>query len=130
MDLPPSTTLSDAPRTVAPDGSEVRVLLSTDRGSMAQFELAPGRASLAVRHRTVEEIWLVLEGRGEMWRRRGASEAVTPLEPGVCLAIPVGTAFRFRNLGPTALRVLAVTMPPWPGDAEAEPVPDGPDWAP
>jgi mannose-6-phosphate isomerase-like protein (cupin superfamily) len=129
MDLPPSTTLSDAPRTVAPDGSEVRVLRATDRGSMAQFELVPGRASLAVRHRTVEEIWLVLEGRGEMWRRRGASEAVTPLEPGVCLTIPVGTAFRFRCLGPTALRVVAVTIPPWPGDAEAEPVPDGPDWA-
>src|SRR5262245_32644925 len=55
------------PDVVAPDGSDVRILLQTSRGSMAHFELAPGRTSKAVRHRTVEEIWFVLAGRGEMW---------------------------------------------------------------
>jgi mannose-6-phosphate isomerase-like protein (cupin superfamily) len=53
---------------VAPDGSEVRVLLSLAGGSMAHFELPPGRTSKAVAHRTVDEIWFVLSGRGEMWR--------------------------------------------------------------
>ena len=130
MDNPATTTLEDAPLVVAPDGSDVRVLLATGRGSMARFELAPGRASRAVRHRTVEEIWLVVEGHGEMWRRSDPDDTVTPLEPGVCLTIPVGTAFRFRSLGPEPLAVVAVTMPPWPGDAEAQPVDDAPDWDP
>ena len=58
------------PDVVAPDGSDVRVLARTERGSMAHFELAPGRASAAIRHRTVDEIWFVLSGRGEIWRNR------------------------------------------------------------
>ena len=58
---------------VAPDGSDVRVLLSLGGGSMAHFELAPGRVSAAVVHRTVEEIWYVLAGRGEMWRRKASA---------------------------------------------------------
>ena len=56
------------PTDVAPDGSDVRVLLRVDAGGMAHFELAPGRVSQAVRHRTVEEIWYVIGGRGKMWR--------------------------------------------------------------
>jgi hypothetical protein len=39
---------------VAPDGSDVRILLGLKGGGMAHFELAPGRTSKAVTHRTVE----------------------------------------------------------------------------
>jgi len=116
------------PTVVAPDGSDVRVLLAVPRGSMAEFELAAGRVSAAVAHRTVEEIWCVLSGRGEMWRRQGSREEIVALEPGVCLTIPPSTHFQFRALGDGALRVLGVTMPPWPGDDEAILVP-GP-WTP
>ena len=59
---------------VAPDGSEVRVLLSLEGGSMAHFRLAAGQVSRAVRHRSVEEIWYVLSGAGEMWRSHGGRE--------------------------------------------------------
>ena len=104
----------------APDGSTVVLLLATDRGSMARFELDPGTTSKAVRHRTVEEIWTVVAGRGEMWRRAGSRESVVELVPGTCLAIAVGTSFQFRSAGPERLSVIAVTMPPWPGDGEAE----------
>ena len=38
---------------------------------MAHFELPPGETSTAVAHRTVEEVWFFLGGRGEMWRRQG-----------------------------------------------------------
>ena len=89
---------------------------------MAHFTLAPGRTTLAVAHRTVEELWFVLGGRGEMWRRSGDDEDVTTLEPGVCLTIPRGTCFQFRALGGEPLTAVAVTMPPWPGDDEAYPV--------
>jgi len=113
---------------VAPDGSDVRVLLSLAGGSMAHFELAPRQTSRAVNHRTVEEIWLVLAGRGEMWRRQDEREAVVPLQTGVCLTIPRGTHFQFRSLGDVPLAAVGVTMPPWPGEGEAMIV-EGP-WTP
>lgn len=104
---------------VAPDGSDVRVLLSLRGGSMAHFTLAPGQTSRAVTHRTVEEIWFFLSGRGEMWRKQGEHEEIVPVEPGVCLTIPLGTRFQFRSLGEEPLTAVAVTMPPWPGEGEA-----------
>src|SRR5919197_3651979 len=105
---------------VAPDGSNVRLLLRLDGGSMAHFELAPAQTSRAVTHRTVEEIWFFLTGRGELWRAQdGQPEAIVPVEPGVCLTIPLGTRFQFRSFGPEPLCAVAVTMPPWPGDGEA-----------
>jgi mannose-6-phosphate isomerase-like protein (cupin superfamily) len=113
---------------IAPDGSVVRPLLGLAGGTMAEFALAPGQVSIAVTHRTVSEIWYVLSGRGEIWRRHGTREEVTPLEAGISLTIPLGTHFQFRALGEPGLTVLAVTMPPWPGDDEATAV-AGP-WAP
>jgi mannose-6-phosphate isomerase-like protein (cupin superfamily) len=124
----PAVAAADAPVVTAPDGSTVRVLLATARGSMARFELEAGRTSLAVRHRTVEELWAVMDGRGEMWRRNDGAESVTALEPGVSLAIPAGTSFQFRSSGPGTLVIVAVTMPPWPGGDEAELVDGAPGW--
>ena len=107
------------PDVTAPDGSDVRILLSLKGGSMAHFELAAGKTSLAVAHHSVEEIWFCLSGRGEMWRRLGSQEQVVELYPGTCITIPAGTHFQFRSFGPEPLAAVAVTMPPWPGDAEA-----------
>jgi mannose-6-phosphate isomerase-like protein (cupin superfamily) len=111
--LPAEATLQ------APDGSDARVLLSLPRGSMAHFTLAPGNVSKAVAHRTVEEIWYVLGGAGEMWRSQAGREEITRLVPGMCLTIPCGTAFQFRAAPETTLTVVAITMPPWPGADEA-----------
>lgn len=108
---------------VAPDGSDVRVLLALRGGSMAHFELAAGQTSTAVRHRTVDEIWWFLSGRGQLWRRAGDQEELVTVEAGVCVTIPVGTQFQFRTLGAEPLAALGVTMPPWPGEGEAVPVP-------
>jgi len=113
---------------VAPDGSLVRVLLARPGGSMAHFELAPGQTSVAVVHRTVEEIWYVLAGRGEMWRKAEAREEVVTLERGVSLTIPLGTHFQFRSFGPEPLEAIAVAMPPWPGEDEAREIAGA--WAP
>jgi len=107
---------------VAPDGSDVRVLLGLKGGGMAHFELPPGQVSTAVTHRTVEEIWLFTSGRGEMWRRQGEREETVSVEPGVCITIPLGTRFQFRAHGYEALSAVGVTMPPWPGEDEAMPV--------
>jgi mannose-6-phosphate isomerase-like protein (cupin superfamily) len=100
---------------VAPDGSDVRVLLRLEGGSMAHFELAPGQTSTAVVSGEYEEIWFFLTGRGAMWRRREGEESTVPVEPGVCITIPVGTEFQFRSFGYTPLAAVAITMPPWHG---------------
>ena len=119
--------LPAAARVVAPDGSDVRVLLGLAGGTMARFELPAGSTSRAVAHRTVEEIWYVLDGRGEMWRRQAGREEVVELVPGRCLTLPRGTHFQFRASAAEPLAVLGITMPPWPGADEAFAVP-GP-WA-
>jgi mannose-6-phosphate isomerase-like protein (cupin superfamily) len=115
--------LPEVPDAVAPDGSDVRELLALGRGSMAHFELAPGRVSRAVAHRAVEELWYILAGQGQMWRRQGERQQTVPLRPGTCLSIPAGTHFQFRADGGAPLTAVGVTMPPWPGDDEACEVP-------
>jgi len=107
------------PTAVAPDGSDVRVLLGLPAGGMAHFELGAGAVAQAVVHRTVEEVWFIVAGRGEMWRRQGEREETVVLESGVCLTIPLGTHFQFRASPTEALAAIAITMPPWPGDGEA-----------
>lgn len=114
--------ISRAPDAIAPDGSEVRVLAATARGSMAEFRLPPGAISKAVAHRTVEEVWLFTGGRGRMWRKHGNAEEIVDARPGVSITIPVGTHFQFRCDGDEALAAVGVTMPPWPGLDEAYPV--------
>ena len=104
---------------VAPDGSDVRILLGLKGGGMAHFSLGPGETSRAVAHRTVEEIWFFVSGQGEMWRRQGADEQIVEVYPGVCLSIPLGTSFQFRCTGQDPLEAIGVTMPPWPGEEEA-----------
>ena len=104
---------------IAPDGCEVRLLALTSRGSMAHFTLGPGQVARAVAHRTVEELWFFVAGRGRMWRREGETEEVAEVAPGVSLSIPLGTHFQLRNDGAEPLAAVAVTMPPWPGEDEA-----------
>ena len=111
--------LSDLPDVTAPDGSHVRILLALKGGSMAHFELAEGHSSKAVVHRSVDEIWYVLEGLGVMWRKSDQQEETIRMEPGVSLTIPCGTRFQFRSIGPGPLRAVSVTLPPWPGENEA-----------
>jgi mannose-6-phosphate isomerase-like protein (cupin superfamily) len=113
------------PDAIAPDGSQVRLLLDLPPsehhggGGLAHFELAAGEVSTAVCHRTVEELWYVVEGRGEMWREQDGREETIPLQPGLALTIPLGTRFQFRSLGPEPLAAVATTMPCWPGEGEA-----------
>ena len=110
------------PDAVAPDGSDVRVLPGVAGGSIAHFELGAGETSIAVEHRTVEEVWYFLHGRGEMWRKSGEQEEVVEVSPDVCVTIPLGTRFQFRAFGDEPLAAVGVTIPPWPGDDEATPV--------
>lgn len=118
--------LSEKIDAIAPDKTEVRLLLETSRGGLAHFTLSPHKTSLAIKHKTIEEIWYFLEGEGEMWRKNGANEKVVRVCPGTSLTIPTGVHFQFRNTGNLPLRFVIATMPPWPGMDEAVVV--GPHW--
>jgi mannose-6-phosphate isomerase-like protein (cupin superfamily) len=102
---------------VAPDGSDVRVLVSCDGASMAHFELPPRETSVAVGHRTLVEMWYFLGGRGEMWRRseRTGDEETVAVHAGVALTIPSHTFFQFRSRNDEPLAAVGFTMPAWPG---------------
>src|SRR5439155_14011045 len=102
---------------VAPDGSDVRVLLGLGGGGMAHFELAPGLTSCAMAHRTVEEIWFFVGGHGEMWRKSDTREEVVSVEANVWITIHLWTRFQFRSWRPDALAAVEVTYPPWPGES-------------
>jgi len=115
--------LPEARDVVAPDGSDVRILLQLGGGGMAHFELAAGWVSRAVAHRSVDEIWYILRGQGQMWRRQADREETVTLQPGTCVSIPVGTHFQFRSTGAEPLAAVGITMPPWPGPGEAYEVP-------
>ncbi len=91
---------------------------------MAHGTLAPGGVSLTVRHRTVDEIWYVLGGEADIWRKQGEQEEIIRARPGICLTIPVGTSFQFRTVSDEPFRFVLVTMPSWPGDGECERVSD------
>jgi len=115
----PLKELADTPDEIAPDGSQVRLLLTMNGGGMAHFTIPAGHTTRAVRHQTVDEIWYVSSGHGDMWRSCDGSEDVTLLKPDLAVAIPVGTSFQVRNTGDIDITVVGQTMPPWPGNDEA-----------
>jgi mannose-6-phosphate isomerase-like protein (cupin superfamily) len=103
----------------APDKSEIRLLPTMNGGGLCHCSLPAYKVSQAVKHKTVEEIWYFLEGLGEVWRKQDDQAEIVEVKPGVCLTIPIGTHFQFRNTSSAPLHFLIITMPPWPGEEEA-----------
>ena len=121
---------SREPDTIAPDGSEIRLLADRAQGatraSLCEVRLGAGAVTRPISHRSVEEIWYVLEGRGQVWRApRGAPGDTIDVGPGDAIVIPTGWRFQFRAAGNDDLRFLCYTSPPWPGPEEAEPATPG-----
>ena len=118
---------SPSPDITAPDGSEIRLLVDCRQGavksSLVEVTLGPGEVTRPIRHRTVEEIWYVLEGTGKVWRcpPDADPETVSPVDvaTGDALVIPIGWRFQFSAGASSALRFLCHTTPPWPGENEA-----------
>ncbi len=125
--VPPPSRRSAQRDAIAPDGSEIRLLADerhfASRSSLVEVTLPAGQISRPVYHRTVEEIWYVLEGRGRVWRCPPDADttSVQPQDvwPGDTLVIPIGWRFQFASAPDAALRFLCHTTPPWPGDDEA-----------
>jgi mannose-6-phosphate isomerase-like protein (cupin superfamily) len=75
---------------LAPDGSEIRLLPRMSRGSLCHCTLPVSITSVAVCHRAIEEIWYVLSGDGQIWRKLGQQEEVVALHSGVSVTMCEG----------------------------------------
>jgi mannose-6-phosphate isomerase-like protein (cupin superfamily) len=90
------------------DGSTIREYLHTDRQSLAEASLRPGRATRRHFHRLSEEVYLVLEGAGRMEvdgeeREVGGGDAIL---------IPPGAWHRI-SAGDAGVRFLCCCAPPY-----------------
>ena len=108
-----------APEGRSPAGAEIRHLIGGETGNMIHATVAPGQVNRATVHATVSELWHVVSGAGQIWRRDATGEETTDLRKGVSIDIPVGTAFQYRCTGSDPLQFLCISMPRWPGDSEA-----------
>jgi mannose-6-phosphate isomerase-like protein (cupin superfamily) len=106
-DATPFTTL---------DGSEIRVLLDAEtdarKQSLAEAVLRPGQATQRHYHAETEEIYVVLEGAGEM----ELEGDVRVVGPGDAVLIPPGARHSIRAEGERPLRFLCCCAPPYRDD--------------
>ncbi|HEY8628520.1 MAG TPA: cupin domain-containing protein [Gaiellaceae bacterium] len=107
-------SLAGAEPFVTADGSTIRELFGlptggVDHQSLAEATLAPGQATQRHYHRASEEIYVVLDGEGEMEldgeRRR--------VDVGDAIAIPPGAWHELRAGGDRPLRILCCCAPPY-----------------
>jgi len=103
----------DAEPFTTADGSTIRVLLDAGAGgarnqSLAEAELAAGRATERHYHAATEELYVLLEGTGEM-EVEGERRAVGP---GDAILIPAG-AWHQICAGHEELRFLCCCAPPY-----------------
>jgi mannose-6-phosphate isomerase-like protein (cupin superfamily) len=110
------------PDYLAPDRSEIRQLIAIAEGGLAHCQLASPGPTAAQQHRSVDEIWYVLDGGGELWRGApDVGEELVELLPGRAATIPPHTGFQFRCTSERPLQLLIGTFPRWPGPDEAHP---------
>ncbi len=112
----------------APDGSKVTVLARGARASSCIAVLPAQSASRTVMHQTVEELWYVMRGHGEIFCQAINDGTPFQVEAGHSFVIPPQTAFQFRTTS-SELEVLITTIPAWPGDEEGLVCEGGP-WPP
>jgi mannose-6-phosphate isomerase-like protein (cupin superfamily) len=125
---------ADAPDDIAPDGAEIRALISGAEGatrlSLAEALVPVGGRTSKVYHQTVyEEVWYILQGTGTMHLQasQAAEEEVFQVAAGDAVLIVPRHGFWVQNTGDVDLIWLCCGSPPWPGAAEAQPWPPSSD---
>lgn len=103
---------ADAEPFTTADGSTIRVLLDGEHGtrnqSLAEAELAPGEATARHYHAEAEELYVLLEGSGEL-EVDGDRRSVSP---GDAVVLPPGAWHQIRA-GDGGLRFLCCCAPPY-----------------
>jgi mannose-6-phosphate isomerase-like protein (cupin superfamily) len=96
------------------DGSQIRewagaVSMPARNQSLAEATIPVGGATTAHYHRTTEELYLIVEGRGRLvidGEERSVGE-------GDCALIPPGATHKLFNEGGAPLRVVCACAPPY-----------------
>jgi mannose-6-phosphate isomerase-like protein (cupin superfamily) len=106
------TRRDEVPEFVTKDGASVRELMhpakhASRAQSLAEASVAPGTETSLHRHRASEELYWVIEGRGEMT----LGTQVFEIRTGDTICILPGTAHRVRNTGQGTLRILCSCSP-------------------
>jgi len=107
----------DATPFTTADGSTIRVLLDAEAGAAANQSLAeawldPGQATARHYHARTEELYVLLDGSGEM-EVDGDRRAVGP---GDAVLIPPGAWHQIRASEDAPLRFLCCCAPPYSHD--------------
>jgi mannose-6-phosphate isomerase-like protein (cupin superfamily) len=107
----------DAVAFTTADGSTIRVLLDAESGgavkqSLAEAWLEPGQATQRHYHAVSEELYVLLDGEGEM-EVDGVRGSVGP---GDAILIPSGAWHQIRASGDAPLRFLCCCAPPYSHD--------------
>jgi mannose-6-phosphate isomerase-like protein (cupin superfamily) len=101
----------DAPPFTTKDGSTVREYLHTAAQSLAEASLPGHAATRRHYHANSEEIYLVLEGEGEL----EVDEEVRAVGAGDAILIPPGSPHRL-TAGQDGVRILCCCVPPYSDD--------------
>jgi mannose-6-phosphate isomerase-like protein (cupin superfamily) len=101
----------------APDGSQLRELVSAGRGgslrqSLAEVTVPPGIETLLQKHLRSEKLCHVLSGQGFVT----LDDETLEIRPGDTLLIPPGAAHAFRNPHGVPLTMLCSFAPPYSGE--------------
>jgi mannose-6-phosphate isomerase-like protein (cupin superfamily) len=101
-----------APFTTA-DGSTIRVLLDAESGaanqSLAEASLEPGQATQRHYHAATEELYVLLDGAGELEVDGDRAR----VRAGDAILIPPGAWHQIRASGAAPLRFLCCCAPPY-----------------
>ncbi|OPY53436.1 MAG: Cupin domain protein [Methanosaeta sp. PtaU1.Bin112] len=82
--------------------------------SIAHAILQPGEASLPHRLKKSAEVYLILEGEGQMHIDR----EISPVRAGQAVLVPPGSWQHIRNSGDAILKVICLVSPCWRADDE------------
>ena len=93
------TILPANPDAQSPAGADIRFIMDGANGNMIHSTVPPKQVNRATIHQTVSEFWYILEGQGEIWRRDGVSERITPGLP---------STFRLEQLFSTETSVMSI----------------------
>jgi mannose-6-phosphate isomerase-like protein (cupin superfamily) len=108
---------ADATPFTTVDGSTIRVLLDAAAGgarnqSLAEAWLEPGQATERHYHARTEELYVLLEGVGEMEVEGERAQ----VGPGDAILIPPGAWHQIRSSDAEPLRFLCCCAPPYSDD--------------
>ena len=108
------TSLNDVEPYVTKDGSLIREIIHPSirkdaRMSLAEATVQEGCSTVLHLHRTSQEIYHILSGRGMMF----LGEEIFAVEPGDSILIMPGTSHRIESTGDQPLRILCCCNPPY-----------------